>query len=132
MKALTKDMLTTRDTLATQLFHRYDALEEAVERFNEATATAWQQVLDAQEKYNEAVAEANNWLAEVAGTIADYISERSEKWTESDRGQAYIGWQDEYANYELGEVALELPEALILDTGPQVDELEGRSEEAPI
>ena len=79
-----------------------------------------------------AVAEANGWLADVAEVIADYISERSEKWAKSDRGQAYIGWQDEYATFELEEVDLDPPDALYLDTGPQVDELEGRSEKAPV
>ena len=132
MKALTKDMLTTRDTLAAQLCERHGVLEKAVETFNEMMERAWQDVHDAQEHYNGAVAEANGWLADVAEVIADYISERSEKWLESDRGQAYSGWQDEYATFELEEVDLDPPDALYLDTGPQVDELEGRSEEAPV
>ena len=49
MKALTKDMLTTRDTRAAQLFERHAALDTAVETYNEAMEKAWQGVLDAQE-----------------------------------------------------------------------------------
>jgi hypothetical protein len=77
----------------------------------------------AQDAYNEAVADANAWLGEIASEIDDYISERSEKWQDSERGQAYRAWHEVFTA-ELEDVELDEPDVLELETGDQVEALD--------
>lgn len=67
-----------------------------------AEIEAQRDILNAKiEAFNEAVEETNGWVEDVARTIEEYIDERSEKWQESERGDAYGTWKDEWENFTL-------------------------------
>ena len=74
---------------------------------------------------------ANDWRVAVYREIQAYIDERSAKWRDSERGQAYQEWLSEYEYVSLNHTDLDMPEELTLDDGDQTDMLEGLSETVP-
>jgi hypothetical protein len=94
MKKLSKMLLQDRDAICQHLRTQYEALEGAVEALNAAIEEQWEAVADALAHYNETVSQANEWLSTVSSEIEGYMSERSEKWQDSERGQAYGEWKN--------------------------------------
>src|SRR5262249_22751382 len=129
MNKLTKSMLIERDGICERLHTAYEALEQAVDTYNEAMAAQWDTVESAVNAYNEVVEDANGWKEEVASEMQGYIEDRSEKWQEGERGQAYMAWQQEFSDHDLEAIDLDQPEPLALSTGAQGEILEGLAEE---
>jgi hypothetical protein len=63
-----------------------------------------EEVEDAIANYNAAVVECNEFIVDLAQEMSDYCAERSEKWTESDKGQAYDAWYCAYAEAQCEEI----------------------------
>ena len=59
-----------------------------------AWAAAWAAVEAAVAAYNAALAEASEFAQEVSGRIGDDIDEKSEKWQESEKGEAAGAWRE--------------------------------------
>jgi hypothetical protein len=110
-------LLQDRDVICQQLRTQYEALEEAVDAFNAAMEAQWEGVANALEAYNSTVEQANEWLSMVSSEIEAYMSDRSEKWQDSERGQAYEQWKNEFESNDLEAVELDMPAALELYTG---------------
>ena len=79
MKQLSKAQLERRDELAVEIDRLTTELNCKIE-------------------------EARDFATEVGEAIDEYISERSEKWQESERGEAFAAWRDEW-------ISLDLPDA---------------------
>ncbi len=129
MNKLNKGMLTDRDNLCERLRMACGGLEQAVSTSNEVMAEEWEAVEAAVNAYNEIVEEANEWKGEIASEMQGYIDDRSEKWQEGERGQAYMARQQEYQDNDLEAIELDQPEPLELSTGDQAENLEGLAEE---
>lgn len=114
MTKLTKAQLKQRDELGAKLNGAKEDLEHAVEEYNAALTTAWDEVQQSLDAMNELIDDANSWRTDIAQEIADYISERSEKWQEGDKGQAYGQWQTEWEE-DIERIELEKPDDLSLD-----------------
>lgn len=90
------------------------AHEEASEKL-EDLLTPLREALSA---YNEAVADYNEILDGVIGEISDYTADRSDKWREGERGQAYEAWKanlEELKIEQVGEIddiAIEMPDVV--------------------
>lgn len=69
-----------------------------------------EQLNPAIDRYNELVVEATAFRDDVVAAIDEYIGERSDKWLESDKGQAYASWKSEWESFDTSE--LETVEAL--------------------
>lgn len=93
MTKLSKADLKERNALCDKLSVAWDALETVgnLEAGKERDDTA---LLAAIEAYNGEVYDANAFRENIAGEIQDYISEKSEKWQEGDKGQAFLCWQE--------------------------------------
>jgi peptidoglycan hydrolase CwlO-like protein len=74
MKKLSKDKIA-------ELYQLYDQLD-----------TEQSEIEAAMGVYNEIMHQLNESLQEVAEEIEAYIDDRSEKWKESERGDAYQDW----------------------------------------
>jgi len=157
MTKLTKPMITERDETQRALAEAHADLEAAVETFNtqrgrhwgdlvaaledynEQVTELWTAVAEAQSVYNAAVERANTWLADVASDIEAYMNDRSEKWADSPRGQAYSAWHDAYESATLeeseleepAEVEVDEPEDLEVQVDTQIDLLDEPSEALP-
>ena len=83
MKQISKKDLATLALELTELGEKYDEIVAAVEKANELIA-----------EFN-ADDTARNMLAQFAEDAETYAEERSEKWAESEAGEAYTSWAEE-------------------------------------
>ena len=109
---LTKDEIAARKAIT-------ERLAEARNQFTDA----WADLETKLEDYNGALADLDQWRIDVVDRIQDEISDHSEKWQESDKGQKATDWVGEYESLDLDQLALEMP-----DLSHQ-DELEALAEE---
>ena len=122
MQKLTKAHLTSRDQLIEDLNDTYEALEDAVSAYNTTLAEAWNEVLSAEEAYNDATQAAQEWLKDRAAEIQAYIDERSEQWQDSDRGKAYGEWKETF-DLSLDDSDLDEPDELHVQVDNHADTL---------
>jgi uncharacterized protein YukE len=88
-------------------------LDEAITEFNEELkALKEDKLLPKIETYNQVLRDAREFAEDIASRLDDKISERSESWQESEKGEAAIAFKEswETIGYELEEIDLELPE----------------------
>ena len=130
MKKLSRIMLTERGNVCDRLRTAFEALEKAVDTFNETMTAQWEDVDAATTIYNAVVAEAREWFENVANEIQEEIDSHNEKWQDSERGQAYMAWQVEYEQVDLEEIEMEQPQSLELGVSDQSEILEGLPEES--
>ena len=93
MKKLTKTDSATLSDLVVRLELEGKGISDAVEALREKVNA-----------YNDVLAEAREFRDDMVGGMEDYMSERSEKWTEGDAGQAYAQWKDEWEALELDDI----------------------------
>ena len=128
MQKLTKAHLTSRDQLIEDLNDTYEALEDAVSAYNTTLAEAWNEVLSAEEAYNDATQAAQEWLNDRAAEIQASIDARSEQWQDSDRGKAYGEWKETF-DLSLDDSDLDEPDELHVQVDNHADTLSALPEE---
>src|SRR5262245_13509270 len=131
MNKLSKAQIVTRDTLCKALHETYEDLEDAIAKFTDAMETAWDAVQVAMDAHNQAIADTREFQQEIAQAIEEFIDDKSDKWREGDRGQAYSAWLDAW-NEELEDIDLAMPDGIEIDAGDQSDTLEQMPEEVDI
>lgn len=130
MTKLTKAQIKERDEVCSNLRDQHEALEEALEKFNDIVAAAWAEHVDpALAKYNDAAQAAQDWKQGICDAIDGYVGERSEKWQEGDRAQAYDAWKSSYESEEIEQVEMEQPEPVEFDVDLMADVIEQLAEE---
>jgi hypothetical protein len=128
MTKLTKQHIADRDAIAQKLRDEREVLEKAIETFNtlrdekynlmasaiaeynRALDEAFTPVGEAMDKYNATVSDANGWKEQIVSEIDEYISNKSDKWQESDKGNAVECWKESFQSQDVEEVELELGE----------------------
>ena len=128
MKSITKADLKLRDELCSQIRKAHEALEVAVDAFNNAMVEPWGAVEDALEKYNSIVSDLESWKEDITSQIQEYIDERSEKWQEGDRGQAYQEWLSAYENTSIESVEMSMPDTVDFNVEGVADDIESLPE----
>lgn len=123
MTALTKLHIAERNDIAQKLRNLSDELEDSIEAYNLVATEEWDKVRSALEAYNEAISEANQWRSDIESQIQDYISEKSEKWQGSDKGQAVDSWRSAFEE-EFEEAQIEMPDDLECDCQDVAESLE--------
>lgn len=94
MRKLTKEQLETRDTLQQQLEAKHAEMEAAINA------------------YNSVVEEVDTWRDAIVSAIESYVENRSEKWQEGEKAQAYDEWKSSFEDIDCDPI--EVPEALSL------------------
>lgn len=95
----------------------FDDLDELREKFEAEAAVILERIA-------EAKGEARDIMDEAANDAESYYDERSEKWQEGDRGQAYSEWKDRLRSVaEAIEEDLDAPEVQMPERPSWVDEL---------
>ena len=112
MKKLSKGLIAERDVLSSRAQDTYEELEKAVEAYNTAVSAAWQKVQEAIDGHNEVVSDANSWMEGAASEIEDYTSEKSEKWQEGEKAQAYAEWKSQFEDEQFEQVEWSEPDPL--------------------
>lgn len=96
MKKLSKTHLAERVRLIAALKEAKAELEKTIDKFNLDMRYAFDAVEKQQSSYNDLVEEANNFVGLIRSEMDDYSSERSERWAESEAGQAFDAWRNEF------------------------------------
>lgn len=128
MKKISKENIARRDELVALLDKKKTAVTEAIDELNEKLKAKEKEIqhllqeysdiiedggseLDTLvEEYNEVVSDVNDFCVDVSSSIEDYMNERSEKWQESEKAEAYQSWKDDWEQ-SFQEMSLEKPEA---------------------
>lgn len=126
---LTKVEVEQRDQLVAALNTKYAALEDAVSEYNAKLAELREPLQHALDGYNEAVEQARGFAEDIASQIDNDIEDKSEKWQESERGEAAIAWRDEWQGIDLSEIDLDLPGDLEVEATDHAADLEALSSE---
>jgi hypothetical protein len=79
----------------------FKKLETAIEEYNDATRGAWEDVETALGSLNETATETVETVQGWGEEITAYVEEKSERWQESDRGEAFIAWGEEFENFSI-------------------------------
>lgn len=126
---LTKQEIKQRNELVDELEAEKNKLDDAVRVFNEALEKARNELLIVLTDYNATVEDARNFVADIVSQAENDVGEKSERWQESERGQAVGEWVEAWRNVEreLSEVELELPE----DIEPDMPEHDTQLGDAP-
>jgi hypothetical protein len=114
VKKLTKKQMDEQVALAHALDGAHEKYANAVVDVNKAIEEANELIRNAigeDSDYqiaigdvNEALSKCRDFRDEIVGEMDEYMADRSEKWTESDAGEAYSGWKDEWENFELDDI----------------------------
>jgi len=101
-----------RNALVTRLHDSKGDLDAVIEVYNAKLAELFALVQEALEVYNATIWDAQSFRTDLVSELEGYRDERSDKWQESDRGQAFEDWIQEWENLDLDEVTIDEPEPL--------------------
>jgi hypothetical protein len=119
VKRLTKTDSDTQESLIRNLREKADAVSEVWIKINAMIAD---ELNPAIAEYNGILNDADEFRNEIVGRMDDYANARSEKWTESETGQNFISWQDEWEQLDFQEMP-DVPE-MDFDGFDAADDLE--------
>lgn len=109
MKNLSNDQIQTRIKLIQDLSATGGELQDAIAVLNKQIRTSTEVIEGLQGRYNELVQEAQGFIESVHEAQESYAGDRSERWHESDAGQAHADWMSGW-ELDLEEVDVDLPE----------------------
>jgi hypothetical protein len=101
MKRLTKADSEQQESLVRNLDEKAGGVREALEKIN---ALIREELNPAIDEYNGMITETEEFRTEIVGRMEDYVSARSEKWSEGEAGQNYTSWKDEWEGISLEEM----------------------------
>ena len=127
---LSKGDLARREKLVKELGEALAEVTAAVEAFNTGIDTLRTDIEQAVADYNEVVAEAKGFADDIASQAENEIDEKSDAWREGERGQAAEEWQGEWANLDLDEIEVDIPDPIDFDEPDHGSALEEAPEEA--
>lgn len=110
MRKLNREQEQQRADISAKLNAAREVYNERVAELNNALADLRAAVERAAESYNEAAQEARDFAADIANQQSEYVCERSEKWTDSDAGNAYSEWQSTWENYSPNDIEPDMPQ----------------------
>lgn len=128
MNRFNKAQLKQFEELQMKLRKSFDELEEEVVNCNSTILAAWEKVEASRGAYNEIVAEVETFREEIHSAMEDFSSDKTDRWTESDRGQAYHAWMEEWGE-SWDELELEQPAEVSLEPDRSVEDFEGLATE---
>lgn len=108
MKMLSDADQKVRDALLQRLADRRAELEAAITQANAVIDEKAQVIEDAVASVNEVIRELDGWRDDLRGQMQDHFDGRSEKWQETDAGQDYLSWLDEWGE-PIEEIEVEMP-----------------------
>jgi hypothetical protein len=126
---LSKTDATRRADYVQQLHDKWLAVQTAVEVFNERTAALHEDVDKAVEEYNELLSEVRGFAEYIAIAADDEIGNKSDKWAESERGEAATSWRDQWEGYSPDEIEVTYPDDLMIEDPQHADDLEALPEQ---
>lgn len=119
-----------RDALRDALTDAAELLQAAVAEYNAVMTEHAEKVQAALDAYNQAVSEARYFRDDIVAEREDDYGDKSEKWQESEKGEAVRSWIDEWEGAELDDLEIEFPEELDEPDAAHADTLDNLPESA--
>lgn len=129
MKKLTKEEAAQRGKLVEDLRAASAKVEDEIAAFNAKREELAKPMNDAIAAFNKIAEDAEGFVSDIVSSMDDYASEKSDKWQESDTGQAFEEWKSAWegiACEAFDDVSIE--EVEMPDTD-MIDDLENAPEE---
>jgi hypothetical protein len=127
MKKLSKAQVAEKQQHVTKLREMQGALEKAVADYNARLDELKGPVEQALHNLNAQIALVNEWVYGLSGEMNEHFDTKSDRWQESDRGQAYNNWKED-SSAELDEVEINFPDPMEEPEITCADEMEDRAE----
>lgn len=112
MNKLNKNHIEEKERIEGALRDAHEKVESAFEQYNLTMEEEWNKVREAVDAYNAHVSEANDFRGGIASDIEGYISDKTDKWQEGERGQAFLAWQEAFESDDIEEIDMEKPDDL--------------------
>lgn len=127
---LTKDEMKTKTELGESLEKAWASVEEAVGVYNDDIKVAKEKVTKVIASFNDVAAQAATFIAGVAERAEGEIGDKTEKWQESEKGEAAASWKDEWSEFDADGIEIMdwWPEELVIEQ-PTVVDLDALPEE---
>lgn len=111
-----KVSLETREKLVTALAEKRAELDSALEAFNAQIAPLSADLRQAIEDYNSLLFDARAFVEEFVAEMQTEFEDKTERWQDSDRGQAVAEWISDLENSaDFEDVGFEEPQEIELD-----------------
>ncbi len=107
---LTKDETGQRQELSRKLSEAAAKLSGAIDAFNAGLEQLKAPVEAAADEYNSLISDAREFAENIASQADADIGDKSDRWTESDRGQAAVQWRDEWQGISMDDVDVQYPD----------------------
>lgn len=115
---LTADQRKTRDKAFETFEAARDALQEKIDAANSTLTDIFVQLEAAHNEYNDAGKELTDAIHTIGFELSESISEKSDKWQESDAGALAASLAEEYENFEIEQFEFE---EFVEVEGPDLD-----------
>lgn len=112
MKSLTSFQAEQLSDLQEKLQSASERVESAITDFNTSMSELWNDsVLESLNDYNTVVEQAREFVEERHDQMQSQYEDRSEKWQQSEKGEAFQEWLNEWeeAQSELEDIDLAMP-----------------------
>ena len=125
MKKIKASDVAKKEALTAKLRAAEEKLNEAIQEHN---ATI-KKIEDASTEYDAIVEEVETLVNEVVSSMETYAEARTEKWTESENGEAFLAWKTDWEDFSSETVArceVDVPEEMEefeLDLKDELDHL---------
>lgn len=123
MQKLDKARTTELADLVRRLEAAKSALETEVDRFNAILFNQFDEVKASVDSYNDLVRETNDFLAATYADMEIFFSEKSERWQEGERGEAYSTWMNEWG-ISLGDIQIDAVDEIEMPDCDHAEQLE--------
>lgn len=122
MKRLSKDDQATRQEHVDNLNEAADAVREAVAEVNALIDSKLNPAILA---YNDRASDAAAFRDEIVGQMDEYVDKRSDKWRESEAGESYEAWKNDWESLDTNELSeAELIEEPDMEFADELNELQ--------
>lgn len=118
-----------RDEIVAKLREARAKLEDEIAVFNEDIETSKANVETSVADYNELLEEARGLIQDISSQAESIMETRSEKWLDGDKGKAVSDWLEALQEPDLGDIEVDLPEAISLDIEDHAQFVEDLPEE---
>jgi hypothetical protein len=124
MTALDKEQEKKKLALIDAIRAAHAELETAIKGYNVVMEEEKDKVQGKLNILNEKIEEAKEWVESIAWDMQYYYDGETEDWQESENGQDYLAWKDEYEAFSTDSVDVDFPNDLDMPECDLADELE--------
>jgi hypothetical protein len=127
---LSKDEIQIRKELIEDLILAGEEIDKSIVQYNLDVNDLRSPVEEAVTKFNDLCSKARELCSGIAQEAEQDLGDKSEKWMESEKGQAAQAWQELWAEIELDDIDYQWPDELEIEIPNYPDSLSDLPEEA--